>query len=457
VRTTSKEKISYICSQCGYEANKWMGRCLSCGQYNTLEEVTLSVKSSKKQKPGTSSLPVKLSEVSAFSEERGQRMSTGLAELDNVLNGGIVEGSLMLLGGDPGIGKSTLLLQICRHLDAVGYTCLYVTGEESARQVKMRADRLNVDTKSAYIMPETDIDAVMAAISRVKPALVMIDSIQTMVSAGSSSAPGSVVQVRECTAQLMRVAKENGIAVLIVGHVTKEGTLAGPRVLEHMVDTVLYFEGERRERYRLIRTVKNRFGSTDEIAVFEMREEGLKEINNPSAYMLAGRPLNVSGSAVTCCLEGSRPILAEVQALCSYTQFGTPRRTATGMDYNRVVMLMAVLEKRAGFKLATYDSYVNVAGGMKILEPAADAAVIAALASSYKNKPVDPYTMVFGEVGLTGELRAVTMAERRIAEAAKLGFTQCIVPQTHLKGLRAPKSMGIYGSANIGELLQLLL
>lgn len=434
-----------------------MGRCLSCGQYNTLEEVTLSVKSSKKQKPGTSSLPVKLSEVSAFSEERGQRMSTGLAELDNVLNGGIVEGSLMLLGGDPGIGKSTLLLQICRHLDAVGYTCLYVTGEESARQVKMRADRLNVDTKSAYIMPETDIDAVMAAISRVKPALVMIDSIQTMVSAGSSSAPGSVVQVRECTAQLMRVAKENGIAVLIVGHVTKEGTLAGPRVLEHMVDTVLYFEGERRERYRLIRTVKNRFGSTDEIAVFEMREEGLKEINNPSAYMLAGRPLNVSGSAVTCCLEGSRPILAEVQALCSYTQFGTPRRTATGMDYNRVVMLMAVLEKRAGFKLATYDSYVNVAGGMKILEPAADAAVIAALASSYKNKPVDPYTMVFGEVGLTGELRAVTMAERRIAEAAKLGFTQCIVPQTHLKGLRAPKSMGIYGSANIGELLQLLL
>ena len=455
----SKEKTLFVCNQCGYEASKWLGRCMSCGQYNTLEEVVMAANrkgvSSRKTMP--SALPAKLGEVSSASEDDSQRMSTGLSELNNVLSGGIVEGSLTLLGGDPGIGKSTMLLQICRHLDACGHTCLYVSGEESARQIKMRADRLKVNTKHAYIMPETDIDTVLEAITQVKPALVMVDSIQTMTTAQSGSAPGSVVQVRECTAQLMRVAKESHIAVIIVGHVTKEGALAGPRVLEHMVDTVLYFEGERRERYRLIRAVKNRFGSTDEIGVFEMCEEGLREINNPSAYMLAGRPLHVSGSAITCCLEGSRPILAEVQALCSHTQFGTPRRTATGMDYNRVVMLMAVLEKRAGFKLQTFDSYVNVAGGMKILEPAADAAVIAALASSYKNKPVDPYTMVFGEVGLTGELRAVTMAERRVAEAHKLGFTQCIVPQTHLKGLRTPDSMGVYGAANIGELLQLIL
>ena len=424
-----------------------------------MEEAAMptSRKSTSARKAASSALPTKLSEVSSDSEDIGQRMSTGLSELDNVLSGGIVEGSLMLLGGDPGIGKSTMLLQICRHLDACGHTCLYVSGEESTRQIKMRADRLKVHTKNAYIMAETDIDTVLETIAKVKPALVMIDSIQTMATGQSGSAPGSVVQVRECTALLMRVAKENGIAIMIVGHVTKEGALAGPRVLEHMVDTVLYFEGERRESYRLIRAVKNRFGSTNEIGVFEMCEEGLRQIDNPSAYMLAGRPLHVSGSAVTCCLEGSRPILAEVQALSSYTQFGTPRRTATGMDYNRVVMLIAVLEKRAGFKLQTYDSYVNVAGGMKIMEPAADAAVIAALASSYKNKPVDPHTMVFGEVGLTGELRAVTMADRRIAEAHKLGFTQCIVPQTHLKGLRAPKSMGVYGAANIGELLELIL
>jgi len=455
----SKEKTIFVCNQCGYEASKWLGRCMSCGQYNTLEEIT-AVKKSVKKPSSAFTMPAKLADVSAFSEEKGQRMGTGLKELDKVLNGGIVEGSLMLLGGDPGIGKSTLLLQICRHLDASGHTCLYVSGEESAKQIKMRADRLSLDTKLAYIMPETDIDEVIEAISKIKPDLVMIDSIQTMLSPASSSAPGSVVQVRECTTQLMRLAKETGTAVMLVGHVTKEGALAGPRVLEHMVDTVLYFEGERRERYRLVRAVKNRFGSTNEIAVFEMREEGLREIDNPSAYMLAGRPINVSGSAVTCCLEGSRPILAEVQALCTYTQFGTPRRTATGMDYNRVVMLMAVLEKRAGFKLATYDSYVNVAGGMKILEPAADAAVVAALASSYKNKPIDPYSMVFGEVGLTGELRAVTMADRRIAEANKLGFTQCIVPQSHLKGLQTGQNFGdmkIYGAANIAELLQLLL
>jgi len=451
------EKIMYHCSECGYSTARWEGRCSDCGQYNTLEESRLtSLPAATTKKGNKSGLPAKLHEVDA-AEDKGQRMSTGLRELDNVLSGGIVEGALMLLGGDPGIGKSTLLLQICRHLDKSGKTCLYVSGEESARQIKMRAARLAVDTQQAYIMSETDLDTVIEAVAKIQPDLIMIDSIQTMATSQSASAPGSVVQVRECTGHLMRIAKEENIAVMVVGHVTKEGALAGPRVLEHMVDTVLYFEGERRERYRLIRAVKNRFGQTDEIGVFEMREEGLVEIENPSAYMLAGRPLNVSGSAVTCCLEGSRPILAEIQALCSYTQFGTPRRTATGMDYNRVVMLIAVLEKRAGHKLQTYDSYVNVAGGMKILEPAADAAVICALASSYKNKPVDPHTMVFGEVGLTGELRAVTMAERRIAEAHKLGFKQCIVPQSHLKGLRAPDAMKVYGAANIGEMLQVIM
>ena len=454
----SKEKTVFVCKQCGYEASRWLGRCMSCGQYNTMEEVVLSASRKATGSTASTAMPAKLNEISDDDTEgQGLRMTTGLSELDNVLNGGIVEGSLLLLGGDPGIGKSTLLLQICRHLDACGHITLYVSGEESARQIKMRAERLGVKTKQTYIMPETDLSAVLEAIRQIKPALVMIDSIQTMLCADASSAPGSVVQIRECTTQLMRIAKEGRTAVMIVGHVTKEGNLAGPRLLEHMVDTVLYFEGERRERYRLIRAVKNRFGSTNEIAVFEMREEGLREINNPSAYMLAGRPLNVSGSAVTCCLEGSRPILAEVQALCSYTQFGNPRRTATGMDYNRVVMLMAVLEKRVGFKLATYDSYLNVAGGMKIMEPAADAAAVAALASSYKNKPIEAHTMMFGEVGLTGELRAVTMAERRIAEAAKLGFTQCIVPQTHLKGLRAPDKLKIYGAANVGELLELIL
>jgi len=458
----TKEKTVYICNQCGYETARWMGRCLSCGQYNTMEETIATVRSSAVKKTAVSrtnatTKPAQLRDISSSAEADGQRMATGLSELDTVLSGGIVEGSLMLLGGDPGIGKSTLLLQICRHLDESGHTCLYVSGEESARQVKMRADRLGVDTHRTYILAETDMDTVMEAVTATQPALLMIDSIQTMACGHVASAPGSVTQVRECTAQLMRMAKEGRTAVMIVGHVTKEGALAGPRMLEHMVDTVLYFEGERRESYRLIRAVKNRFGSTNEIGVFEMREKGLCQIDNPSAYMLAGRPLNVSGSAITCCLEGTRPILAEVQALCSFTQFGTPRRTATGMDYNRVVMLMAVLEKRAGYKLQTYDSYVNVAGGMKIMEPAADAAVIAALASSYKNRPVDPHCMVLGEVGLTGELRSVTMAERRVAEAYKLGFAQCIVPQSHLKGLRIPDGIKVYGVANVAELLQLLM
>ncbi|MCL1997352.1 MAG: DNA repair protein RadA [Turicibacter sp.] len=455
------EKTVYICKSCGYESGKWVGRCMDCGQYNSLEK---SVVAAKRQNVANKrDLPLRLAEVSETSE--GSRIGTGLVELDKVLNGGVVEGSLLLLGGDPGIGKSTLLLQICSNLDRNGRTCLYVSGEESPRQIKMRADRLGIGAENIYILGETDIDVVISTIEHLRttknpPEIVMIDSIQTMVNTELSSAPGSVVQIRECTAKLMRIAKANtatSSAIMVVGHVTKEGAIAGPRLLEHMVDTVLYFEGERTERYRIVRAVKNRFGSTNEIAIFEMQEKGLVEIDNPSAYMLAGRPLNVSGSVITCCLEGSRPILAEIQALCSLSQFGNPRRTATGIDYNRMVMLIAVLEKRAGAKMATYDSYVNVAGGMKIAEPASDAALIAALASSYKNRHIDPHTMIFGEVGLTGELRAVTMAERRIFEAHKLGFKSCILPTSHLKGLKKPEKMEIYGVSNINELLEILL
>ena len=483
-----KDKTLYVCNQCAYETKKWTGRCLSCGQYNTMEEVEVPVApvasaasraSAAMRIPARAAmaqatspvhardenglrLPPRLQDISE--EDDAPRMASGLSELDTVLNGGIVPGSLTLLGGDPGIGKSTLLLQICRQMDAAGRTCLYVSGEESARQIKMRASRLGVDTSRTYILAETNMEAILQAIAATKPHLVMIDSIQTVSSGHITSVPGSVGQIRECTAQLMAVAKDThlhggatGPAVVIVGHVTKEGALAGPRLLEHMVDTVLYFEGERRESYRLIRAVKNRFGANNEIAVFEMAEKGLQEINNPSAYMLAGRPASVSGSAITCCLEGTRPILAEVQALCSFTQFGTPRRTATGMDYNRVVMLMAVLEKRAGYKLQTFDSYVNVAGGMKIMEPAADAAVVAALASSCKNTALNPETVVLGEIGLTGELRAVNRVDRRVQEAQKLGFSQCVVPQAHLKSLRVPEGIRVFGAANIQELLELVM
>jgi DNA repair protein RadA/Sms len=422
-----------------------------------MEETSVTpVQSKAAQSVSIGGAAVKLREVS-LSKGAGERIKTGLAELDRVLNGGIVAGSLLLLGGDPGIGKSTLLLQICRGVGEGNTRVLYVSGEESAAQIKMRADRLGVDAAGVFLLPETDMDAVSAAVEKIKPGLLMVDSIQTMRDPEISSLPGSVTQVRECTAQLILLAKKQNIAVILVGHVTKEGTVAGPRVLEHMVDAVLYFEGERRENYRVLRAAKNRFGSTNEIGAFEMREDGLCEIGDPSAYMLAGRPVNVSGSVVTCTVEGTRPILTEVQALVSYTNFGTPRRTATGMDYNRVVMLIAVLEKRAGYKLQTYDSYVNVAGGMRIFETAADAGVIAALASCYKNKPVDAQIAVFGEVGLAGELRAVNMAEKRVTEAKRQGFGACVIPQANRSGLCVPAGIRVYGAANIGELLEVVL
>jgi len=450
-----KLKTQYVCAECGHETAKWLGRCPGCGRFNTFEEevVERAAKTSA-TRANASAKARTLAEVSPLAEER---IKTELAELDRVLSGGIVQGSIVLVGGDPGVGKSTLLLQICESIGRQGKRVLYVSGEESMQQIKLRAGRLSVATDMLWLLAETDVTAIEQSVRELEPAVVIIDSIQTMYRDDLTSSPGSVTQVRECTSAFMRIAKGLGVSVIIVGHVTKEGAIAGPRLLEHMVDAVLYFEGERRESYRVIRAVKNRFGSTNEVGIFEMRDIGLTEIANPSEYMLSGRPVDVSGSAVTCTVEGTRPIMTEVQALTGYTSFGNPRRTAAGMDYNRVVMLIAVLEKRMGMQLSSYDCYVNIAGGMRIQEPAADAAVIAALASSFRNKTIDPNTLVFGEVGLAGELRAVGMAEKRIAEAKKLGFEQCVVPQANLKGIRTPEGIRVLGASSVGELMEAVL
>jgi len=458
----AKPKAVYICSECGHQVSRWLGKCPACEQFNTMQE-TWRIETPNTQRglsdAGARLLtglgtPATLKEIQTMTDDR---TTTGMAELDRVLSGGIVPGSLILVGGDPGIGKSTLLLQICQHLGDRGKKTLYISGEESARQLKLRAERLDVSTDNLLVLSETNLGTIELVVRDVSPDLVIVDSIQTIYKEELPSSPGSVAQVRECTSALLRLCKSLHVPVFIVGHVTKEGAIAGPRVLEHMVDTVLYFEGERSNAYRIIRAVKNRFGSTNEIGVFEMGSQGLMEIANPSAYMLSGRPIGVSGSAVTCCVEGTRPILTEVQALISYTNFGMPRRMATGMDYNRVVMLMAVLEKRVGLQMGSYDSYVNIAGGMKISEPAADAAVIAAIASSYRNKPVDPLVLLFGEVGLTGELRAVNMADKRVMEAAKLGFTHCVLPKSNVKGMQKPPNIRLLGVENVNELLEVSL
>jgi DNA repair protein RadA/Sms len=392
-----------------------------------------------------------------ISQTSEKRITTGLSELDNVLSGGIVEGSLTLLGGDPGIGKSTLLLQICQNVGSLNHNVLYVSGEESLRQLKLRADRLNVTTDNLQIAAETDLNVIYQIIAAIKPHLLIIDSIQTMTDSQSNSVAGSVSQIRACTHMLMKIAKTQNIAVLVIGHVTKEGTIAGPRVMEHMVDTVLYFEGERRENYRVIRAVKNRFGGTNEIGLFEMGERGLSPVDNPSLYMLSGRPTDTPGSAITCAIEGSRPILAEVQALLIYTTFGTPRRSATGFDYNRAVMLLAVLEKHAGLQLSNCDCYINLAGGIRLAEPALDAAVIVAAASGFRNKPTDPFTVAFGEVGLAGEIRAVSNIDKRIAEAEKMGFKTCVIPKDCLRTIKktgnTKNPCRILGAANVNELL----
>ena len=450
----AKQKTVYFCSQCGHESSKWMGQCPACKQWNTFtEEKVTETKKGGAKSLKTSASPMNISEVTVENEER---IPTGIHELDRVLGGGIVKGSLSLVGGDPGIGKSTLLLQVCRNLANSKRKVLYISGEESMHQIKMRAERIGTFEEEMLLYCETDLDAIMNAILKTKPEFAVIDSIQTMYSEEVGSAPGSVSQVREATNTLMQLAKGLGISIFIVGHVTKEGTVAGPRVLEHMVDTVLYFEGDRHASYRILRGVKNRFGSTNEIGVFEMRRDGLREVENPSEFMLNGRPENASGSVVACSMEGTRPILLEIQALVCESNFGMPRRTAAGTDYNRVNLLMAVLEKRIGYHLGNYDAYVNIAGGIKINEPAIDLGIVMAIVSSYKNRPFDERTIVFGEVGLSGEVRAVNMPEQRVAEAKKLGFETCIVPEVSLDSVKSIGGIKIIGVKSINEAIGLI-
>lgn len=445
------KKSIFFCQNCGHEEAKWLGQCPACKEWNTFVEeridsgitrgTTVAARAVHEAKV------VPLTEVTADDDTRSE---TGIKELDRVLGGGIVPGSLVLVGGDPGIGKSTLLLQVCQRM-AQMKKILYISGEESQAQIKLRANRMGNFTSSLLLLCETNLGIIRSVIEKERPELVIIDSIQTMYSEDVTSAPGSVSQVRESTNVFMQLAKGLCIPIFIVGHVTKEGTVAGPRVLEHMVDTVLYFEGDRHASYRILRAVKNRFGSTNEIGVFEMRQSGLVEVENPSEYMLSGKPENASGSVVACSMEGTRPILLEIQALVCRTNFGMPRRTAAGTDYNRVNLLMAVLEKRLGMSLGNCDAYVNIAGGIKMNEPAIDLGIVMALVSSYRNRPIDEKTIVFGEVGLSGEVRAVNMPEQRVAEAKKLGFETCILPEISLKMVKEIQGIRLVGVKTVNE------
>ena len=446
-----KQKSIYTCQQCGYQSPKWLGKCPDCQQWNSLVEETLAVLKGKgKQSTAASGLPPqRLTEVQSSEEDR---IRCGIGELDRVLGGGVVAGSFTLIGGDPGIGKSTLLLQAVDRLARVG-TVLYVTAEESARQVKLRGERLGVAARELFLLPETALETILDRVRELKPAFLVVDSIQTIFTAALDSAPGSVSQVRECAGRLMQVAKGDGIPTFIVGHVTKDGSIAGPRMLEHMVDTVLYFEGDPGHPYRILRAVKNRFGSTNEIGVFSMGEAGLAEVTNPSELFLAERPEGAAGSAVVPALEGSRPILVELQALVSGSSYGTPRRTTMGIDHNRVSLLVAVLEKKVGLSLLAQDIFLNVAGGVRLAEPAIDLGVMAALASSHLNKPIPPRTILFGEVGLAGEVRAVSRPELRVKEAARLGFDRCLLPAGNLKNLEAPPGMELIGVRRAEEAL----
>ena len=430
----AKIKTSYICSECGFESPKWYGKCPSCGEWNTLNE-ELNSQQTKNSFSNSFSTVNQVLALDDICGENDERIPTKIEEFDRVLGGGIVKGSLVLLSGDPGIGKSTILLQICQNLGSKGQKILYVSGEESANQIKLRAVRIGVTTKNLFILSQTDLATIVECIKAEKPDIVIIDSIQTMVYEQVNSSAGSITQVRECTNVFMHNAKGLGIPIFIVGHVNKDGAIAGPKVLEHIVDTVLYFEGERNYSYRILRGVKNRFGSTNEIGVFEMTADGLKEVLNPSLMMISGRPKNTSGTCVACVMEGTRPILAEVQGLVCATGFGTPRRMSTGFDYNRMSMLLAVLEKRAGYFFNNMDAYVNVVGGLKLDEPAADLTVALALVSSLKDKAVDDKTIAFGEVGLAGEIRAVNNCEQRITEAKRLGFERCIIPFHNYKSI----------------------
>lgn len=448
------KKSVFFCQNCGHEESKWLGQCPMCKEWNTFVEEKVTVPKAgvaKSMVPETK--VVTLSSVSAETEDR---MKTRIEELDRVLGGGIVSGSLVLVGGDPGIGKSTLLLQVCRQLAEEQKKVLYISGEESVKQIKLRADRMGEFNDSLLLLCETNLEDIRRVIEKERPAVAVIDSIQTMYSEEVTSAPGSVSQVREATHTLMQLAKGLNITIFIVGHVTKEGTVAGPRVLEHMVDTVLYFEGDRHASYRILRGVKNRFGSTNEIGVFEMRETGLEEVANPSEYMLNGRPENASGSVVACSMEGTRPILMEIQALVCKSNFGMPRRTAAGTDYNRVNLLMAVLEKRIGLPLSNYDAYINIAGGIRMNEPAVDLGIVMAIVSSYKNRPISEGTIVFGEVGLSGEVRAVSMPGQRVAEAQKLGFKTCIMPEVSKGMLKNVKGIEIIGVKSVNQAMNLI-
>ena len=454
----AKGKTSiFFCQSCGYESSKWMGQCPGCKEWNTFVEEVVDKKSAGTlAKQRATSSEAKVLPLSQIEMTYDKRVSTDMKELDRVLGGGIVQGSMVLVGGDPGIGKSTLLLQVCRNLSEHNIKVLYISGEESLQQIKIRAERIGNFGDSLKLLCETNLDTIKAVIDREKPQIVVIDSIQTMFNEEVSSAPGSVSQVRESTGVLMQIAKGMGISIFIVGHVTKEGVVAGPRVLEHMVDTVLYFEGDRHAAYRILRGVKNRFGSTNEIGVFEMRQDGLVEVENPSEYMLSGKPEGASGSVVACSMEGTRPILLEVQALVCHSNFGIPRRTAAGTDFNRVNLLMAVLEKRLGLKLGDCDAYVNIAGGIKMNEPAIDLGIVLALISSYKDKPIDEKTICFGEVGLSGEVRAVKMAEQRVQEAKKLGFEVCILPEVCRKSMTEVKGIRLVGVSNLLDAMNYL-
>lgn len=446
----------FFCQSCGYESSKWMGQCPGCREWNTFVEETVDKKAEKilSSDHGKTHKPVSLNSIVMEQEERIQ---TGVQEFDRVLGGGIVPGSLVLVGGDPGIGKSTLLLQICQILSQMKRSTLYISGEESLQQIKIRADRIGQFTDSLHLLCETNLNTIRAMIEREKPQIVIIDSIQTMYSEDITSAPGSVSQVREATSAFMQIAKGVGITIFIVGHVTKEGVVAGPRVLEHMVDTVLYFEGDRHAAYRILRSVKNRFGSTNEIGVFEMGSNGLKQVLNPSEYMLSGKPEGASGSIVTCSLEGTRPILLEVQALVCRSNFGIPRRTAAGADMNRLNLLMAVLEKRNGMPMGNCDAYVNIAGGIRMTEPALDLGIVLALVSSFKDISISEKTICFGEVGLSGEVRAVNMAQQRVQEAKKLGFETCILPKVCLKNMEKTEGIQLIGVSDVREAIQAIL
>lgn len=454
--TKSKKSTVFFCQNCGFESAKWMGQCPGCREWNTFVEEQVSTAALKKNGTQGSTARQKPAVLSEITMEKEDRISTGMQELDRVLGGGVVAGSLTLVGGDPGIGKSTLLLQVCRNFSDAGAKVLYISGEESLKQIKMRAERIGSFNDNLLLLCETNLSLIEDTIRSRKPQIVIIDSIQTMYSEDVSAAPGSVSQVRESTALFLQLAKGLGVSIFIVGHVTKEGTVAGPRVLEHMVDTVLYFEGDRYASYRILRSVKNRFGSTNEIGVFEMREEGLTEVRNPSEYMLSGRPKDACGCVVACTVEGTRPLMVEMQALVCHSNFRIPRRQATGVDFNRVNLLMAVLEKRLGLQMSGCDAYVNLAGGIRIQEPAVDLGMVMAIVSSFKNRPVDESTVVFGEVGLSGEVRAVSLAEQRLQEAVKLGFTTCVMPKANADMLKNTKSIKVIGVSNVQEAIELI-